>query len=294
MIIIIENGKLGNQLFQYFYCKSIASNKEKIFLFGFDELKELIEDDQLFFFVSNNTILYKILIKLKRRVDNFLLKYKLFNFIYESSDLNKENIYKGQGVFSRITYISGFFQNETFIKKKILNNFRIKNYLTDKAKKNISRIKKNENTKIIFIHLRGKDYKFWPSKKFPAVLPINWYIKCIKKFKLIFEDKKVFFLFFTDDKKYFFKNKFFNKNFIFIKSNLSNDFLTMSLCDGGILSPSSYAWWSAFLSFSKNKNRIFFAPKYWIGHRLKQYFPKNIKYTSFLKYINVSRSDYLL
>jgi hypothetical protein len=43
MIIIIENGGLGNQLFQYFFCKSIASKNEKIYLLGFDDLKKLMD-----------------------------------------------------------------------------------------------------------------------------------------------------------------------------------------------------------------------------------------------------------
>jgi len=66
----------------------------------------------------------------------------------------------------------------------------------------------------------------------------------------------------------------------------------MSLCDGGVLSASTYSWWPAFFSFYKNKNKVFFAPKYWAGHRLKQYFPLNFSYTSFLKYIDVNKSDY--
>jgi hypothetical protein len=292
MIIIIENGGLGNQLFQYFFCKSIASKNEKIYLLGFDDLKKLINDEQLCFLIKRDNILYKIIFRFKWKLDKFLFKYKIFNFVFEESQLKKNNIFKSKGIFSLITYVSGFFQNETFIKKKILKDLKINNYLINQARKSISLIKQKENSKIIFIHLRGRDYKFWPSKRFSAVIPFKWYIKCINKFKLIYKKEKIIFIFFSDDKKYFFKKNFFNKNYIFIEKNLLNNFLMMSLCDGGVLSASTYSWWPAFFSFSKNKNKVFFAPKYWAGHRLKQYFPLNFNYTSFLKYIDVNKSDY--
>jgi len=65
MLVIIENGRLGNQIFQYFFCKSIASKKEKIYLFGFDDLNKLINDNQLCFLVSRNNFFFKILFKFK-------------------------------------------------------------------------------------------------------------------------------------------------------------------------------------------------------------------------------------
>ena len=294
MIVVIENGGLGNQIFQYFFCKSIAKNNEKIFLLGFDNLNKLIKDDQLYFLISSNNILYKLLFRLKWRLDKFFFKYKIFNFIYEDITLNKDNIFSIKGILSHITYVSGFFQKEIFIKKKNFNDFKIKESLIDKAKKSISLLKKDENTKIIFIHLRGKDYKFWPSKKYSAILPFKWYIKCLKKFKLIYKNESLIFIFFSDDKNFFFKKNYFNKNYIFVKPNLFNNFLMMSFCDGGVLSASTYSWWSAFFSFSKDKKKIFFAPKYWAGHRRKEYLPKDFKYTSFLKYIDVSKSDYKL
>jgi len=294
MIVIIENGRLGNQIFQYFFCKRIAGKKEKIYLLGFDDLKKLIDDNQLCFLISRNNILYKILFRFKWRFDKLIFKYKIFNFIYEDSKLIKDNIFNVKGLFSFITYVTGFFQKEHFIEKKILNDFKIKSNLLEKARKSISTINNNYNAKIIFIHLRGRDYKFWPSEKFSAVLPFKWYNKCLKKFKLIYKKEKLIFIFFSDDKKLFFKKKFFNKNYIFIKRNLLNNFLMMSLCDGGVLSASTYSWWPAFFSFSKDKKKIFFAPKYWAGHRRKEYLPKDFKYTSFLKYIDVSKTDYKL
>ena len=63
MIIIIENGGLGNQIFQYFFCKSIASKNEKIYLLGFDDLKKLINDEQLCFLIKTSiskTLMFRL------------------------------------------------------------------------------------------------------------------------------------------------------------------------------------------------------------------------------------------
>jgi hypothetical protein len=294
MILGIENGRLGNQIFQYFFFKGIARTNEKIFLLGFDDLKNLIEDDQLIFLISTNSIVYKFLIKIKWRIDKFFLKFKIFNFIYEKSNSRQNKIVHVKGIISKITYINGFFQNEKFIKKKNFKSFKIKENLIYKAKKNISKLKKDANTKIIFVHLRGGDFKFWPSKKNPAVLPIQWFIKRIQNFNFIYKNYKIVYILFTNDKKFFLKKNILLNKFVFVKQDLINNFLIMSLCDGGILSSSTYSWWPAFLSFSNNKSRIFFAPKYWIGHRSKEYFPKNFKYSSFLKYKEVNKSDYNL
>jgi len=293
MILSIQNGRLGNQIFQYFFFKNIAKSNEKIFLFGFDDLKNLIEDDQLYFITSKNNIICKFLIKIKWKIDKFFLKFKILNYIYEDYTSKENKIVHLKGIIPQITYINGFFQNQRFIKKKNFNNFNIKKGLINDAKKEISKLKKDVNTKIIFVHLRGGDFKYWPSKKKPAILPVKWYLRCIKNINHIYKNNKIIFIFFTDDKKFFFNKKIFILNkYVFIKQNLINNFLMMSLSDGGILSPSTYSWWPAFMSFSKNKNRIFFAPKYWIGHRSKEYFPKNFEYTSFLKYKIVNRSDY--
>jgi hypothetical protein len=60
----------------------------------------------------------------------------------------------------------------------------------------------------------------------------------------------------------------------------------MCECDGGILSPSSFAWWASYFIKNKNKNSFFLAPKYWIGHRKKNWHPEFIQ-SSFLEYEEV-------
>ena len=51
------------------------------------------------------------------------------------------------------------------------------------------------------------------------------------------------------------------------------DMCAISLCDGAIISNSSYSWWGAWL-IGDHANVI--APKIWFGHRLTHYNTKDL------------------
>ena len=78
------------------------------------------------------------------------------------------------------------------------------------------------------------------------------------------------------------------KNEIYLKNNDPFfNFYIMKNCDGGILSPSTFAWWAAYFS----QKKIFYAPEYWHGHRKKKFHPQGFK-TSFLNYKAVNKNEY--
>ena len=58
----------------------------------------------------------------------------------------------------------------------------------------------------------------------------------------------------------------------------------MPLCyGGGILSPSTFAWWAAFLCQRDFSNPAYIAPRYWIGHRSAKWYPPGIQ-TDWIQY----------
>ena len=73
-------------------------------------------------------------------------------------------------------------------------------------------------------------------------LPLEWYFKCINIFE---KNLKILFCNFIDDKVVF--ENFKDKNKFYCSINTFEiDFCLMSLCDGGILSASSFSWWGAW------------------------------------------------
>lgn len=92
---------------------------------------------------------------------------------------------------------------------------------------------RNLNSHIFFIHIRRGDYIKWPSREYPAVLPLEYYKKGINKIQSMYPD--AFFIFCSDD-IYYVQDIFSNMPNSFISNGtLSEDFALMSLCDGGTI-----------------------------------------------------------
>jgi hypothetical protein len=77
----------------------------------------------------------------------------------------------------------------------------------------------------------------------------------------------------TDDVDYVEKNYSWVKNSTVSRNNMYVDFALMTLCDGGIMSNSSYSWWGAYLSKGRS-NTV--APKYWLGFKSRKEYPLGI------------------
>jgi hypothetical protein len=79
--------------------------------------------------------------------------------------------------------------------------------------------------------------------------------------------------------KFYMKDIFKETDSLVISNNVEKvDLAIMTMCTHGILSASSFAWWGAFFSRTKTLTTIhsyFVAPKFWMGHRLKKWYPSN-------------------
>jgi hypothetical protein len=64
------------------------------------------------------------------------------------------------------------------------------------------------------------------------------------------------------------------------------EFALMTLCNGGVLSASSFSWWGAYFARRDSKAAVFMAPLYWLGHRTGAWEPKGIE-TDWLTYAPV-------
>jgi len=300
MYICFRNGRLGNQLFIYASLLSIKKNNEKIILVGFSELKDAISEDSTnntYFFL--NSIIFKYLkypyLK-KINFDYFLqiiskfLLYKRIFFdelreTYQNNKLTIKKYKKKINYYDNLFIVNkSFFQSEQCIKNNNLKQFNLKKKYYDKSKNIFDKIN-NKNPKI-FIHIRKKDYELINHNQRINV-PIDWYKKCINIMKKKY--KNPFFIFCTDDKKIYKYFKNLDKCF-FSNEDYLTDLAIIAQCNGGILSPSSFSWWGAWLSNrntnSKIHQKIFLAPEYWMGFNKNEWFPKNIK-TSYIDYIKV-------
>jgi hypothetical protein len=73
-----------------------------------------------------------------------------------------------------------------------------------------------------------------------------------------------YFIFLSDEPEFIEKEFEYLENKIISRNSYEVDFAIMTLCNGAILSPSSFGWWGSYLM--KNRD-VVFAPKYWLGFR---------------------------
>jgi len=179
-----------------------------------------------------------------------------------------------KGVFDIIKVVKrGFFQSEKFFDKKFADELKIKREFIEIAE---DFLKPFENRYKVFVHIRLKDYMSFPvcGVEGAGVPPLSYFRNCIAWFK---ENRKnPFFLFLTDDPDFVKKDlsdllSDTGDDFVISRNEFKVDFAIMTLCDGGILSPSSFAWWGAY--FMKKRD-VVFAPKYWLGFRFKIDYPE--------------------
>jgi hypothetical protein len=285
LIIFFENGRLGNQLFQYAGLRIFFSD-QKIVTFGCDNLVNLL----------SSCSVVRIPLGTEKKINifgfakstfNFLVKIRLLGLIQEQKNQNKFWIKKRNGLIPIFLLETSFFQHQVVSDYLSLYpyEFRIKSKYIEKAKiwlcANEIDINSNE---LVFVHIRRGDYISWPSSESSAIIGLDWYIKKIEFIRK--KIKKPKFIILSDD-IYFIKPFFDNLSDTLIsENNLYLDMALMSLCDHGILSPSSFAWWGSWFSLQRNrdKHKIFLAPLYWGGHKIKKWEPEGF-ITNWINYV---------
>jgi hypothetical protein len=274
MILIFQDGRLGNQLFQYCGLKKYFFNHNLIF-FGCKELKNTFDNVEANFILerySSNKFRFYIL----KYFFFFLVNMRIIGKIAHSKKLIFSCNIKRGILFNIFVLDSMYFQHndctkdlvpQIFVKEKILQSAR--NWL---KKKNILSIK----NQLVFVHIRRDDYIHGPFEKFPSVLDLSWYKKAIVRVSK--EISRPTFIIMGND-RFYIKDVFKEtKNLVISDNPAEIDFAIMTMCSHGILSASSLAWWGAFFSRtqkSNNFNSYFLAPKFWMGHRLKKWYPSN-------------------
>ena len=221
-----RGGRLGNQLFQYAVCKSIALKN------GYDY--HIPRD-----FLGVSQLNLKCDLGVSEKVTNNI-------FFQRSEDIHHEifNI-------SDNTLISGFFQSDFYFKDIsdiIKNDFKLEYNQTAE-----DLLKKYDINNYCYVHLRGGDYK-----DIDWVLPKKYYDDA--KNIISKKNKNIKFLIITDDIEY---SKSIFPEQEYISNDVLIDFYMLSKCKYMIMSNSSFSWWTAFLN---EKYEMIVGPKRWFNY----------------------------
>jgi hypothetical protein len=252
-----ENGRLGNQMFQYAVLKVYALKM------GI-RMKLPIRDNEEYRLshAFNKTSLGVEQLNAQDITDMWF-REKHFEYdpeIYTTGENMSVDI---DGYFQSMKYIEGY---EDIIR----NTFVFHNGIQKNAEEFILRIRTNPgDDQIIGIHIRRGDYITNPfTQGEPVYAEITPSVpKLVQEFKNNWHSGVVCkFVVFSDEiewcKEHFkdFENFYFSEN----QSDVE-DMCRFSMCDHQIMSPSSFSWWSAFLN--PNPKKVVYAPKPWFNSR---------------------------
>ena len=288
MKIFLADGRLGNQIFQYVFLKTIQSNNEKIIVAGFENLKEVFDVEDFINLNKKNRWVRSFLFRLTKPILTFLSDKKIISSVAIGHEIGLEKYRRESTVFTNtkgflknITFVKlGFFQSEKFFEKNIAKSLKIKSNHVKNANDFLETI--SEETNKVFIHIRRGDYKDFTIYGRSTLLPIAYYKTQIQWF---LENRKNCFFIFLSDEPDFIENEFeYLKNkLVSVNNHFGTDLAIMTLCNSAILSPSSFGWWGSYLMKDRD---VVFAPKYWVGFNSNQNYPKD-PFASFMTKVKV-------
>lgn len=281
MLIYFENGRLGNQFFAYSALRGLYPN-QRLVLFGFGTLKQAIESVDAI--IIENRKLPRLLEFGIKQFLVVLAKLRIIGTIQESRENSTYLVKKASGLIFNLHLLKpSYFQHQDVL-EKINPSLRLNEDIFRKASDWLEeKVVKSSDQNLVFVHIRRGDYLTWPSREYPAVLEKQWYIRAMDRMRA--KVKNPIFLLLTDD-PYYAKDCFGVQSDILISENDQLvDLALMSLCQHGILSASSFAWWGAWFSEKRSSDEgIYMAPKYWGGHRKAEWMPEGF-ITNWITYI---------
>ena len=279
MITVNIKDGLGNQMFQFATAYAVAKKNKTNVICDTRSLEEKIKNPPIDYVIREfsldifdihptklnffeTLITFQINKKYTTRFffSNILDRISPFNFLERSRKTNKKLI----KTKSKILYLDGYWQSETYFKDFREDILRIFNFddLIDK-KKNINLLKEINLSNDICLNIRRTDHL---NSDELNVMSSEYYEKSINYFLKKNSDAKFFI--FSDDiewcKKKFNNSKRFRiidheyagrkfKNYLYLMSNFKNF----------IIPNSTFAWWGAWLSNKEDK--IVVVPKKWSG-----------------------------
>ena len=223
-------GRIGNQMFQFAALKGIASNRGFEYCFPPSQNINEWTDHQLLnaFKLGSTTQLNVQFIDSDRPIvmeETFSFNEKLFNECPNWISLQ------------------GFFQTEKYfkhIRDELLKDFEFRDEILEPAQKTMSYWKNP-----IALHIRRTDYITNPNH---TALSIDYYEKALSEF-----DDSSEVIIFSDEPQWCMEQKLFESDRFMISETGNNymDMCLMTLCSGHIIANSSFSWWGAWLSNSK-------------------------------------------
>lgn len=260
MINILKSGGLGNNLFQFAFGLALSKKLGIDFIFNTELLDEYFElgNYNNFFLKKKRYITYLFLLK--------LYKWKVLDLNLNEKPSEILDLVQNNAI------IYGYFQSPLFFigyEHLVKQSFKIKNIHLEKYSSSFSHLYSRE---VVCIAIRRKDYLSWHIPEIDYNTPdlnTNYFKRALD----LVPDLNAKTLIVISDDIDLIKKELDFSNAVYIYEAI-DAFITLSLADYLIISNSSFHWWGAWLNTKPRK--IVYAPKYWLGHKVKREYPKDV------------------
>lgn len=258
MVGVKFNGRLGNQLFQYYFLQYLRTRDPNKFFFFVNPNHAYLTRyfdfglyDNILMSPGPFSLVSRILPKLSRFRDIYI-----HNF-FAPKELSPENF----------TIYNGFFQSDFYLKHlKTPPRLLIRKKYKEQFESKFGELFKNNKT--VVVHIRRTDYLTYGKRDIS--LPIEYFKRQLDSIENP-EAYKI--LFVSDDMDYVQKAFPAKSNYIFSSNSEIIDFQLIQNADIAIISNSTFAWWAAYFCPKKN---VVIAPENWFGFRLGREHPRGV------------------
>lgn len=252
MISTYLNGRLGNNLFQYSFCRIAALKNECNFYIP----SNIEEATSLYSYCSQKLRVY---LQMPEPTNpHYWTGEEIFDITFGTNDWEVNKLFLDDLNIDSVrngNFLHGFYQSESYLLdyRGIIKNDWL-SFKADLINKNKNLLQKYNTEDYCFIHFRGTDYKTIPQ----FFLPLSYYESAINY--LTSRKSSLKFVVITDDYQ---EAKNYFPNFEILSNSQSTDFYLLSHAKYRIIPNSSFSWWAAWLS---DDSSITLAPNKWFNY----------------------------
>jgi hypothetical protein len=270
ILYFAPGGRLGNLLFQVTFLESIRRPRERIFTINLYRVHRMFPGLRRYY----NTD-FRPFTRLVDKVLNPLFRFLFVETRIFSSIVEKENLQTVKKGLLPWRYVNGNFQ----FPYSGTSPFVFRPEQLEKAARVLAEARGRAP---IFVHLRRGDYeRFVVGDGIRPLLPGSFYQKSLDWVRSRVPDAHVFLL---GDSPEWARELFGHLPHKSVSPlGPLEDLALMSLCQGGVISNSTFAWWGAALC---SREAPVVAPRYWLGWPARLWWPASIE-TPWITYLDV-------
>jgi hypothetical protein len=282
MVLFFEAGRLGNQLLQCAVLRG-AFPGQRLCFFGLQALQQAAWVERAWF-VPHRGRMAKPAAALRWLLDA-LVALRLVGEAWEQRDGESAVLARRRGLLPGLVRVRlSFFQHAAFepaVERAVPTSMALRPEVLAEARRWL--MEQGVNGPALFLHLRRGDYLQFPDPATPAVVDDAWVFESLTELRRTRPGAPVVVC--SDDLPYARALLAQHGAVVFCDRGELGDLAVMSLCDGGVLSPSTFSWWAAF--FARQRWRAagatgaaphFIAPRFWVGHRRGAWYPEGFHF----------------